>query len=491
MKKEILLNFISTFLIAGLGFVQNKYFVRYMGIETLGMMKLFTQLLAYLNIIELGLGSASAFALYKPLAEEDHSKVSIVMNTIENIYNKIGLLLMGLGILCVPLIPFFMEVTDFSKAIYFYWILYVFNTALTYLFVKYVILFTANQEFFYVKLVQSSSIVFFKIFQIFCIIKFHSFFIYITLLILDNIVQWLFFRRHYKRKYTYITKVKEKYEGIKNDIKNLLWHKIGGLVVFNTDLILISKFTDLKIVGIYASYQMVFQMLQSIFGVVTSVLSPKVGKYIAEHTKEEAYIHFKRLNILYLFGATFFTYCAYNLMDSFIALWLGKEFILSKFSLRLICINVLIMLFRGNLEVFKSAAGFFDDVKSPILESIINLVVSIGLGIKMGLDGIVMGTIVSNILIVITYKVLLTFNRCFDKGKKEAVKVYVNYGILTFLSFLGSALAIRGVHIVYVPSWFGWIRQAFIVGSISFVITFVIFLFNKDFRESFKYIKKL
>ena len=139
-----------------LGFIQNRYFVRYMGIDSLGMMKLFSQLLAYLNIIELGLGSASAFALYKPLAEKkkNYQQISIIVNTIESIYNKIGILLFGLGILCLPVIPFFIEISKFSNRIYFYWILYVFNTVLTYLFVKYVILFTANQEFLYVRTIS-------------------------------------------------------------------------------------------------------------------------------------------------------------------------------------------------------------------------------------------------------------------------------------------------------------------------------------------------
>ena len=193
MKKEILLNFILTFIVSILGFVQNRYFVQYMGLETLGMMKLFTQLLAYLNIVEMGIGSASAFALYKPLVERDYKNTSIVINTIEDIYNKIAILLMVLGVLCIPIIPFFMKVSNSSNEIYFYWILYVFNTVLTYLFIKYVILFTANQEFLYVRTVQSCSIIAFKILQVVCIIKYHSFFVYIILLILDNLTQWIFF----------------------------------------------------------------------------------------------------------------------------------------------------------------------------------------------------------------------------------------------------------------------------------------------------------
>ena len=486
MKKEIILNFIFTITINLLGFIQNKYFVQYMGIEILGMMKLFSQLLAYLNIIEMGLGSASAFALYKPLAEKNYNQISIIVNTIEKIYNKIGILLLGLGLLCIPIIPFFMKISNFSNVVYFYWILYVLNTVSTYLFIKYVILFTANQEFLYVRTVQSASIICFKILQVFCIIKFHSFFIYILLLILDNLSQWIFFRKHYKKKYSYITKVKEKYDGIKNDIKNLFWHKIGGLVVFNTDLILISRFTDLKVVGIYASYQMICQVLSTLINILLNVLSPKIGKYIAEHTKQETYINFKKYNILFCFISIIFTYCMFVLMDSFIILWLGKDFILNKFTLKLICFNLFVNLFRWNLESFKSGAGFFDDTRAPILESIINLFTSIILGLKLELDGVIIGTIISNITIILIYKPILVFKRCFDRNIKDYIKIYVNYLILIIISLLSCNFILKFIPLKNVTSWFDWIIQGAIIGSITFVIIFIIFLSNRDFRENLK-----
>ena len=491
MKKEIILNFIFTITINLLGFIQNKYFIQYMGIETLGMMKLFSQLLAYLNIIEMGLGSASAFALYKPLAEKNYNQISIIVNTIENIYNKIGILLLGLGILCIPIIPFFMKISKFSNLIYFYWILYVLNTVSTYLFIKYVILFTANQEFLYVRIIQSTSIISFKILQVFCIIKFHSFFIYILLLILDNLTQWIFFKGHYKKKYSYITKVKEKYAGIKNDIKNLFWHKIGGLVVFNTDLILISKFTDLKIVGIYVSYQMICQVLSTIINILLNVISPKIGKYVAEHTKQELYIHFKKYNILFCFISIIFTYCTFILINSFMILWLGKDFILSRFTLKLISFNLLVNLFRGNLEKFKEGAGFFNDIKAPILESIINLTVSITLGLKLGLDGVIIGTIISNIIVILIYKPILVFKRCFDKNVRDYIKIYGNYFILIITSLFACNFILKFISLKVVNSWFDWIINGIIVGSITFMIIFIIFLSNKDFRDNILLLKKI
>ena len=486
MKKEVFINFILTILSNAVLFVQNRYFVQYMGFETLGMMKLFTQLLAYLNIIEMGLGSASAFALYKPLAEKDYKNTSIIVNTIEDIYKKIAIILIILGVLCIPIIPFFMKISNFSNKIYFYWMLYVLNTVSTYLFIKYIILFTANQEFLYVRFIQTISRFLFQLLQIFCIIKYHSFFVYIILLITDNLIQWLFFKLHYRKRYSFIIKTKEKFNGIKNDIKNLFWHKIGGLVVFNTDLILISKFTSLEIVGIYASYQMIIQTLKTIIDILTNVLSPKIGNFIAKHNKIEIYESFKKFNIFYCFIATVFTYCMYVLINSFVTLWLGKTMLLSNFTIGLICFNLWVNLFRWILEKFKEGAGFFDDIKSPILESIINLIVSIILGLKMGLDGVIIGTITSNIIVILIYKPILVFERCFDKDWKEYAKVYGNYFILTTISFMTLNFITEPFIKENISSWLEWIIYAIKISNISLIAITLIFLLNKNFRNLLK-----
>ena len=413
-------------------------------------------------------------------------KRQIVVSTIEDIYNKIAILLMMLGVLCIPIIPFFMKASNFSNEIYFYWVLYVLNTASTYLFIKYVILFTANQEFLYVRIVQSVSKFLFQLLQIICIIKYNSFFIYIILLILDNLTQWIFFKFHYKKKYLFITKTKERFIGIKNDIKNLFWHKIGELVVFNTDLILISKFTSLEIVGIYASYQMIVQTLKTIIDILTKVLSPKIGKFIAEHSKKEVYNSFKKFTIFYCFTATFFTYCTYILVNSFVNLWIGTDMLLDNFTIKLISFNIWIILFRKILDKFKEGSGFFDDIKSPILESIINFVVSIILGLKIGLNGVLIGTITSNIIVILIYKPILVFERCFDKDWKEYIKVYGNYLILVIISLINLNFITKLFIQENITSWLAWIVYAIKISGISLIVITLIFLLNKDFRNLIK-----
>ena len=486
MKKDIILNFIITLLISLIGFIQNKYFVKYLGIELLGILKLFNQLFQYLNIVEMGIGSASAYALYKPLAEKNIDDISKIISTIKNIYNKIAIILFGLGLACIPLLPFFMKMDNFNKSIYLYWILFLINTISTYLYIKYVILFTADQQFIKVKFIQSSSKIFYQILQIIFLMRVSSLYLYIFLLLLDNLTQYIFFKIYYKRRYSYIYTTKERYLGIKSDIKNLFWHKIGGLIVFNTDLILISKLVSIETVGIYASYMMVFQILKTIINILYSVLTPKIGKYIAQNNKENIYKSFKEINIVFILLGMILIFPTFKLINIFIKLWIGKEFTLENWTIVLICINYYIDLVRWILEAYKTGSGFFDDIQSPIFEAVINLVFSIILGIKYGLDGIIMGTIISNILVIMIYKPILVFKRCFDKDVREYIKIYGNYLILLVISLVLLNIAIKPFIRTNINTWMDWIIYATTISVITGGVLFIVFLLNKEFRNIIK-----
>lgn len=490
MKKNIVLNFIITIVISLLAFIINKYFASYMGIEKLGLMKLFTQIMAYLNLADMGIASASTYALYEPLYKKNIERISIIINTITSLYNKIFFFIFIIGLLINPTIPFFIKDNIFSKEIYLYWSLYVINTAITYLFIKYSILFTANQEFLYVRMVQGMSKIFYQILQIVVIIKIQSFFLFIFLLILDNITQYIFYKYHYKKYYSNIIKTHEKDKSIGKNLKNLFWHKIGGLVVFNTDLILISKFISLEIVGIYASYQMIEQMILTILSIILNVLRPMVGKYIVIHTKEEIYNYWKKLNMLFLLISIIFSCCTYYLINGFVSLWLGKNFILSNITVLLICINLFIRCFRGVTDIFKDGSGFFDDIHLPIAEATINFISSLILVFYLGLNGVIIGTILSNILIISIAKPLLVFRRCFNKDYKEYIKIYGSYSLLIVFSLVLSKFLLNYIPIIEIYTWVDWLKKAVLISSIILIITLFIFIFNKDFREGISIIRR-
>ncbi|EHO80363.1 hypothetical protein [Fusobacterium ulcerans] len=65
MYKSIFINFFITITGGIITFSINKCFANYMGIGKLGLMKLFTQIMAYLNLVDMGIASASTYVLYE------------------------------------------------------------------------------------------------------------------------------------------------------------------------------------------------------------------------------------------------------------------------------------------------------------------------------------------------------------------------------------------------------------------------------------------
>lgn len=494
---NLLMNFFITIGIGVLGFVVNKYFAEYMGIETLGLMRLFSQLIAYLNIAELGIGTASAYALYKPLNEKNFFKISKVFATIDLFYKRIAWIILIMGLFVGILIPHLIKVDLNNNKIYFYWTLYVINTSLSYSFTKYIALFTANQEYGYVRKIQGVGKILFQIFQIFVLIRYQSFEFFIIIMILENFYSIYFYKYHYKKYYNYITKTKEREKNIINDMKNLFWHNIGTLVVHNTDYIVLSKFVSLSIVGIYSSYLMVYKIVLTLINVITTVITPRIGYFVTTSSDEEKYMCWKKLQVLYTLLSTIFIICSYYLIIPFITLWLGDEFILQKKTIFLILLNLYINLLKIVTDIFKFSCGFFDDTYAPILESVINLGFSLLLVEKIGLDGVLIGTLLSNFTVIFLLKPMLVFKRCFNKKSIVYLKDMLLLLGFSIISMLLIILVVSKFNYNFIAndSWMIFIKNSLLLGILSVSICVGVFLFDKTFRilikSKFKFDKKV
>lgn len=489
MKKDILLNIIITFIIGILGFIVNNIFGEYLGSDSLGLMRLFTQLVGFLNLAELGVGTTASYSLYKPLEEKNIKKINIIMGSLDKIYNKIAIIIIIVGILFGFYLPFFIKEVN-SKVIYLYWALYVLNTSFSYLFAKYISLFNANQEYRVVRKIQGLSKIITTIFQIITLIYLKSFVLFIILMILENIISFVFYKKYYKDKYNYITESQEFDFQLIKDIKNIFCHKIGSVIINNTDYILISKFLSVTIIAIYSSYLMVYQMLLLILGIITPVIRPRIGRFIVLNTKFNIYIYWKKYYVVYLYVIGIICIVSLKLYNPFIMLWMGEEYLLTTETVILILINLYITVTKRLIEIFKFNSGFFDDKYAPLLESLLNLIISLGLIKKIGLNGVILGTVVSNLIISDIVKPILVYKKCFDRTYKDFLYDNFYYKLLSFTSmFLSYKLINLKFEHVYLYNWVDFFKFGVLFSSLSIVSSLFIFMFDKEFRELLRLLK--
>ena len=126
---------VSNAFIMFLGFAIQTIFVKTLGEEYLGINGLFNNIISMLAIVELGIGPAIVSNLYKPLAENNYAQIKSLLGYYRKCYNLIGILVIGVGLLIMPFIKFFVKTEITFKnfgGIYFIYILFILDASFSY-----------------------------------------------------------------------------------------------------------------------------------------------------------------------------------------------------------------------------------------------------------------------------------------------------------------------------------------------------------------------
>jgi hypothetical protein len=120
-------------------------------------------------------------------------------------------------------------------------------------------------------------------------------------------------------------------------------------------------------------------------------------------------------------------------MEPLITWWLGSQYILPDKTFVLILIGAFVSLSRSIVDSFKDAFQLFGDVGAPVAEAVINLGASLYLGYLWGLNGILLGSNLSLIIIVLLWKPYYLFRYGL---KRSSWNYYLQYSLLLFILLL-------------------------------------------------------
>ncbi|EDT1360820.1 hypothetical protein CJ821_004755, partial [Salmonella enterica subsp. enterica serovar Braenderup] len=201
---------------------------------------------------------------------------------------------------------------------------------------KHSTLLTANQQYSVVRKVQGGGKILIIALQILLLVTTHNFLLYLLVETIGVIVQYFIFKNiinndiHFKVVPQSISddeKTTLKNE-LKIKIKNMFFHKIGGVLVLNTDYLLVSKFLNLSYVTIYGSYMMVFQVVTVLMSSFVNAITASVGNFLINQNDDEVTSIAKQFNTVFIALATFISLNMYFLVNDFITSWIGEKFIL-------------------------------------------------------------------------------------------------------------------------------------------------------------------
>ena len=409
-------------------------FIKILGLEYLGVSGLFTNILYILSFAELGVGNAIIYSLYRPLAEYDITKIKSLMKLYRKAYLLIGSIIMLLEIAFIPFLGIlFKDMPDIPhlKIIY---LLFVINSAVSYLFSFKKSLIIADQKRYIVTLYRYVFYFILNVLQVVILLLTHSFILFLILQIISTLVENLLISKKADKLYPFLLE-KVIYEldinttlTIKRNVKALIFHKVGDIVISNSDNILLSKLIGLKSVGIYANYILITNALNTVFGSVFQAITASIGNLGATESDKKSESIFDCINFLGFWIYGFASICLFVLLNPFIELWLGKEYLFSEIIVISFLINFYLTGMRRAILTFRDAFGlyWFDRYK-PLIESLVKISLSIFLIYKIGIIGAFIGTSLSTILTCFWMEPYVLYKYGFHSSLYTYFKKYIIY----------------------------------------------------------------
>lgn len=414
-------------------FIVRKAFLDSLGNELLGLTSLYTNIIGLLSIVELGIGSAIIYSLYKPFADNHQVKVNGYLQFYSKFYNAVGVIILVLGVIVSFFLQFFIkdQINILDAQLYF--LLFLLNTIISYFFSYKICILNVAQDGYKVAIGTTASKLVMSFLQLAMLKVYPSLYVFLIIQIVVSLLYFLFMNLYIKKKYPWINQTagkinaEERTSLIKN-VKALFMHKIGGILVLGTSNVVISAFINLTVVGIFNSYSMILGAAQGLISSSLSGVSASVGNLLVEEDKGAAYKVHRKLFFLSFWLVSLASISLLNTVQQFVLLWLGEGQVLDHLSIILLVINFYFFLMRGSVERFKEGGGIYvQDRYAPLAEAAINLGASIILVKLIGLPGVLLGTLLSNVTIIFWVKPKMVYKYIFKVNLVEYFKMYAKY----------------------------------------------------------------
>lgn len=486
--RNMIVGLATYFLSTIANFVLKTVFIMKLGETYLGINGLMQSILSMLAVAELGIGTAIGFSLYKPVGEGNVEKVKSLMKYYKTTYRMIGMIILALGIVIMPFLPFLVKEMNDIPHFYLYYVLYLSTTVYSYFITYKRTLISVDQKGYITSIYDTAFCIISDILRIIALFVYPNFIVYLIVYFGTTLVQNLVVNARINKEYPFLLENdakpldKEEKKKITKNIGGLLYHRIGGYLVGGTDNIIMSKYISLAAVGLYSNYTMIMTVAGRIMGSIINSATASFGNLIAME-KERAYGVFKKYNFIGFWVYGFMCLALFFLLNPFITIWLGEKYLIDTFIVFVVIFNLYLTSMLSMLDNIKSTAGiYYQDRYIPLIQAAVNLVVSV-VGVKLwGLLGVFVGTIASTILVLLWARPYFVYKYVFEESMFKYFRKFFEYLVVVFIEgfiiyFIFDKVKFDG-KILY------FIFQMFVVVLVPNLINLIIYRNTKEYKES-------
>ena len=438
--RDIKYSVVNYIVINLLKFIVRMVFVKTLPIEYLGVNGLFSNILVMLSLAELGIGPAIVYSLYKPLAYGDIETVKSIMRLFKKVYIAVGGIILVLGLALFPFLDNFIKDGQSVPQVHYFYLVFLLNTVISYLWTYKRSLLIADQKQYVVNIYQAAVQVLVAVLQIVFLLIFADYWCFIILMLVGTVLENFSIARKADKEYPYLNEASEaldleiKQQIVKNT-KAMICHKIGGMVVFSSSNLVLSKFAGLAAVGLYSNYYMVIAALNTFAAKFFESITASIGNLMVLEESSKKIKAFKITEFITALQAAICFCGLYVLFNPFVELWVGKAYLFDEVIVAAMAFSFYLTYMRKAVLMFRDACGlYWNDRYKPLAESVINLTASIYLTIHYGVIGVVIGGIISTLLTCFWVEPYVLFNNGIDIKLKEYFINYLKFAVVALLS---------------------------------------------------------
>lgn len=409
-------------------FISRYFLIKYFGIDFLGLTGVFNSIIGMINLADLGIGSAIVFSLFKPVANNDWPMVRALLAIFKRIYFAIAGVVFLLGLAVVPFLGNIVTPEYPSRMVLVLYLMFVIGAAASYTLAYYQTILIVTERNHVISKINLIWTYLLLGGQIFAIVFLHSMFVYVLFVVFFGFLSNVSLRYIVRQSQPEIISgstseiTKEQIKQIKANVFGNFLLRLSGVVVTSTDSLLISAFVGLSQVGIYSNYLILTNFFQKVIVQVLGSLTGNIGVFATKNSGIEGERLFQKLQFFNYLVLNIAVFAIIGAINPFIGLWIGQRYTLDNWTLILIGISFYVMNYRALGWSFTAAYGLADKMKkTALMEMVTNVIFSLIFLVvfKLGLEGVILGTIFSTLLTVAWQNPVVIYKYAFHMSVKS------------------------------------------------------------------------
>ena len=443
-KLNIMTSLITQFVTLICGIIVPQLLIKTFSSEIYGATTSITQFLAYISLLEGGIAGVARAALYKPLAQNDETVISNIVGEIKRFFRMIALFFVVYTLVLACIYNKIAHTTFDWRFAFFLVIVISISTLVQYYFgIANAILLQADQKTYVNNTISTFATI---INTVMIILLIHLECSIITVKLVSScvfITRPILLSLYMKKNYDLHKPQKNAPKALTQKFTAFGQH-IAYFLHSNTDIVLLTIFTNLKIVAVYSLYNMIVSNIRNVTSAFTGGIESVFGNMIANDENKKLNKTFSDYETLISIVATILFAVTAILIIPFISIYTKSvtdaNYIQPVFS-KIMILAELTYCLRLPYHYMIMAAGHFKQTKIGAYgEAGINILLSILFVFKFGLVGVSIATLIAIIFRYIYYAVYLSKNVIYRNIGFFIKRVLVNLFGLVFVVIVGNIL---------------------------------------------------